>query len=217
DYVTCRGATGWGSYTGYRAYNSRGSGGIPWRTALLTGALFGSTRYMSRRRYIDNPDREPVICVNYDNQINATAGVIVNATTNATTNATYVMGRFICPMWNQNENMQCCCGPTNKEYCCECTMSIGAIVGIATGGALGLIILVSIAIRSFCYSDLQKGRCRKKKTGCAKDDVVGVAKTFPDGYQTTYGNTPAIGDKQAKDDLNKQPWPGPEEGYWKLD
>ncbi|CAH1790306.1 unnamed protein product [Owenia fusiformis] len=171
EYVDCRGRGGGGSRGGSRGFrsSSRGSSSSrssgAWKTALFAGTLYGSHSYMMRRRYIDNPNKEPAICENNDIQ------------TNQTTGATYTIGRFICPMRNQTDSMECCCGATGKQYCCdECGLSVGAIVGISLGSTIGFVILLFLFLWCCCSGD-KKSKSKTKNTSSSAN-----------GMSTTYNN-----------------------------
>ncbi|CAH1790304.1 unnamed protein product, partial [Owenia fusiformis] len=94
---------------------------------------------MTRRRYRDYPDRQPTICTNNDDKIDKV------------TNATYRMGQFICPMWDQADSMEHCCGPTNKQHCCGRQISSERLLGIILGCTLPVLIL-GIAIYMYCHA-----------------------------------------------------------------
>ncbi|KAL5005821.1 hypothetical protein ScPMuIL_016979 [Solemya velum] len=128
-----RGGRGGRSRGGGRGGGSRGIriGGATWKTALVTGTLYGSTSYIRRRRYVDSPNDEPEICYNSKERDK--------------NNKTYY--HFICPMSGQVESKSHCCGDDNKEYCCEFFDDPGRLAGVV----IAILIVVVFVVITTVY------------------------------------------------------------------
>ncbi|KAK3582138.1 hypothetical protein CHS0354_017249 [Potamilus streckersoni] len=112
-----------------------------WRTGFALGYVWGASHYMTRRRYISNPDREPTVCFNANNLKNDTYGY------------------FVCPMEDEPDSYEYCCGEEGDQNCCGFFDDPGR----AAGTIIGIIVfcaLVALVIYCCC-----KRKQIKKKIG----------------------------------------------------
>ncbi|KAL3854018.1 hypothetical protein ACJMK2_013302 [Sinanodonta woodiana] len=113
-----------------------------WKTGFAVGYVWGASHYMTRRRYISNPDKEPTVCLNVVDLKNDTYGY------------------FVCPMEDQSDSYEYCCGEEGEQTCCGFFDDPGR----AAGTIIGIIVfcaLVALAIYCCC----KRKHIKKKLSG----------------------------------------------------
>ncbi|KAK6961112.1 protein transport protein SEC31-like isoform X1 [Biomphalaria glabrata] len=156
-----------------------------WRAAFYAGAIYGGTRHVHM-----HPNTMPTICTNrFERRPDG-----------------LVYGYFICPKDNDLMDEIYCCGPDNREYCCNKTMaevyyykhyhsqsggpSVGAIVGII----IAVVIVVGLA--AFCCKKRKHAgqiiRKFSKRGGRSKQDYHGPQAVPLSSPELTNGDSTTI-------------------------
>ncbi|XP_064598041.1 uncharacterized protein LOC135464547 [Liolophura sinensis] len=186
EVTTARGGRGGGGFrggfrSGYRSgyRGSRYSGGSrssTWKTALYAGTFYyGSRAYLTRRRF--SQGQAPRICENRN----------LNLVENGT-----VFGKFVCPMSNQPDNYDYCCGTSGNERCCTFGDDPGRVAGLVVGLLLGFIIIGVIIFCCCCWK--KKG---KKSEGSIKSSSNFQMKPTVTPYAAYHNGTDFSGYPQS--------------------
>ncbi|XP_013386071.1 uncharacterized protein LOC106155682 [Lingula anatina] len=94
-----------------------------------------------------DPDREPTRCYNSARRFQENGSLF---------------NEFICPEWDQPDELEYCCGPELQQYCCGFWDDGGRVAGVVIGILIAVTLVIGCIACCCCQARKRRASCKCK-------------------------------------------------------